>query len=79
MATAGYYKGYGWNAAETEMVSVPRSGGTPADNQLNVLLNNAPAAYPGGLFRFRRGRYNYMCTRNHNFSNRDQRGHLIVL
>lgn len=76
MATAGFYKGYGWNTGETEMVPVPREDNTA---ELNVLLNNAPASYPGGLFRFKKGRYNYMCTRNHNFSNRDQRGHLIVL
>lgn len=77
MATAGYYKGYSVAAGDAtgEMAAVPRDS-TAA---LNVLLNNAPASYPGGLFRFKKGRYNYMCTRNHNFSNRDQRGHLIVL
>lgn len=75
MATAGYYKGYKMTAGK--MVSDPRMPTTSTD--LNVLLNNAPASYPGGMFRFKKGRYNYMCTRNHNFSNRDQKGHLIVL
>lgn len=76
MATAGYYKGYVRNDANGRMESDPRQAG---DNNLQVLLNNAPASFPGGLFRFAKGRYNYMCTRNHNFSNRDQKGHLIVV
>lgn len=76
MATSGYYKGYVRNDANGRMESDPREAG---NNNLQVLLNNAPASYPGGLFRFSKGRYNYMCTRNHNFSNRDQKGHLIVL
>lgn len=74
MATVGYYKGY--SMVNNVYQPVPR---TPGEDNLQVLLNNAPASYPGGLFRFRKGRYNYMCTRNHNFSNRDQKGHLIVL
>jgi len=76
MATAGYYKGYKVGVGGVKMVADPRM--TDGTN-LNVLLNNAPASYPGGMFRFAKGRYNYMCTRNHNFSNRDQKGHLIVL
>lgn len=79
MATVGYYKGYKWNDAETKMIPDPRPNVANPNTGLNVLLNNAPASYPGGLFRFKKGRYNYMCTRNHNFSNRDQKGHLIVL
>ena len=42
------------------------------------MLNNAPASFMGGVMQFSRGTYNYMNTRNHNFSNRDQKGALIV-
>jgi len=49
------------------------------DTELNNLLNNAKASYMGGVFRFKKGTYNAMCTRNHNFSNRDQRAFIKVL
>ena len=42
------------------------------------LLNNAPASYNGGLLRFSPGEYVYMCTRNNNFSNRGQKGAIII-
>ena len=56
---------------------------TPADsaerkNDLSNLLNNAPASYEGALVRFRRGIYHYICSRNNNFTNRSQKGTLIV-
>lgn len=43
-----------------------------------MLLNNAPATFKGAVLRFSPMVANYMCTRNHNFSNRDQKGHLVV-
>ena len=46
---------------------------------VNNLLNNAPASYRGMLLKFAPGVYSYMCTRNNNFSNRNQKGRLIVL
>jgi hypothetical protein len=46
--------------------------------ELNNLLNNADASVNLYLFKPRQGHYNYMCTRNHNFSNRDQKGSLVV-
>jgi plastocyanin len=43
------------------------------------LLNDAPASLIGGIvMRIQTGEYNYMCTRNNNFSNRSQKGVLIV-
>jgi len=44
------------------------------------LLNNAPASLIGGIIMKvnTAGEYNYMCTRNNNFSNRSQKGVLIV-
>ena len=44
----------------------------------NNELNNAPASYRGMLLRFAPGSYYYMCTRNNNFSNRNQKGRLVV-
>eukprot|EP00045_Choanoeca_perplexa_P015670 m.200142 g.200142 ORF g.200142 m.200142 type:complete len:605 (+) comp17050_c0_seq9:3-1817(+) len=70
MASAGYYTSYD-NTGDATSV-------TGRNTELQELLNNAPASYVGGVFRFKRGTYDYMCTRNHNFSNRDQKGHLIV-
>ena len=46
--------------------------------KMDKLLNNAPASYPGVLIEFRKGTYHYMCSRNNNFSNRSQKGKLIV-
>lgn len=76
MATANYYLGYdkATNKYETSDVTA----GARAGDKLQVLLNNAPASFPGGVMQFKKGTYNYMCTRNHNFSNRDQKGHLVV-
>ena len=63
MASAGYY--YGVSQFSTK---------TAVDN----LLNNAPASYEGMLLKFAPGVYYYMCTRNNNFSNRNQKGRLVV-
>jgi len=62
MATSGYFR--------TEAA---------VNGQLNVLLNNAPASLIGGVvMQLQAGEYNYMATRNNNFSNRSQKGTLIV-
>ncbi len=45
---------------------------------LNNELNNAPASYRGMLLKFAPSCYYYMCTRNNNFSNRNQKGRLLV-
>jgi hypothetical protein len=74
MATVGYYTSYN---APNDATSVEATR-TSNREELQELLNNAPASYVGGIFRFKRGTYDYMCTRNHNFSNRDQKGHLVV-
>ena len=67
MASSGYY------------VSVSHGKALVAQNKaLNDELNNAPASYRGMLLRFAPGEYYYLCTRNNNFSNRDQKGRLGV-
>lgn len=63
MSSAGYYR----DAASVKTKA-----------KLQVLLDNAPASFHGGVFRFQKGEFNFMCTRNHNFSNRDQKGVIIV-
>jgi hypothetical protein len=50
-------------------------------NPLNAdaLLNNCPATFNGFLMRMdTAGTFHYMCTRNNNFSNRSQKGTIIV-
>ena len=45
---------------------------------LNVLLNNATPSFEGAVLRFAAGKYYYICTRNNNFTNRSQKGRIIV-
>lgn len=71
MATVGYYKTMDCAADTTRLTNT-------ANAQLNNLLDNAYASYAGGIFKFPRGAFHYMCTRNNNFSNRDQKGKLLV-
>lgn len=48
--------------------------------QLNVLLNNAPASFRQGMCccAKKEGVYNFISTRNNNFSNRSQKLHIVV-
>ena len=45
---------------------------------MNNLLDNAPASYEGALMRFNKGEYTYICTRNNNFTNRSQKAKITV-
>lgn len=74
MATVGYYDTMDCSATTNFAVNDLSSG----RDRLNNLLDNAFASYAGGVFKFSRGTYHYMCTRNNNFSNRDQKGKLLV-
>jgi hypothetical protein len=66
MASSGYYN------------SMTLCKASPQKTALNAELNNGPASYRGMLLRFAPGEYYYMCTRNNNFSNRNQKGRLVV-
>jgi len=86
MATAGYIlayndatNGYVYQTTTQTMYGDSSADTTQETDTLQVLLNNAPASFRGGVMQFQKGTYNYMCTRNHNFSNRDQKGHLVVV
>ena len=69
MASSGYY---------SSVQCYHTKACTRQKQALNNLLNNAPASYHGMLLRFAPGEYYYMCTRNNNFSNRNQKGRLVV-
>ncbi|CBY14070.1 unnamed protein product [Oikopleura dioica] len=47
-------------------------------NQLQDQLNNAPAYFAGNIVRINPGVHQYLSTRNNNFSNRAQKGTIIV-
>uniref|UniRef100_A0A7M5TSE9 Protein DD3-3 n=1 Tax=Clytia hemisphaerica TaxID=252671 RepID=A0A7M5TSE9_9CNID len=47
--------------------------------KMDNLLNNAPASFSGMLVRFKKkGTFYFLCTRNNNFTNRSQKGEIIV-
>lgn len=67
-ATAGYYHCF---TGCTESVD--------SKDELNNLLNNAPASFRGALVRFREPAvYHYICSRNNNFTNRSQKGTITI-
>jgi len=70
LATSGFYR---------DPATVQGSTGGN-DDPLSVTLDNAPASLIGGIVMQVNdaGVYNYSCTRNNNFSNRSQKGQLIV-
>uniref|UniRef100_H2Z107 Uncharacterized protein n=1 Tax=Ciona savignyi TaxID=51511 RepID=H2Z107_CIOSA len=70
LASAGYYLCE--KATDCAANSVERKA------TLQNQLNNAYASYTGMVFKVKRGVYYYMCTRNNNFTNRSQKGHLIA-
>lgn len=52
---------------------------TSTQDDLSVTLDNAYASFPGMLLHATTsGTYHYMCTRNNNFSNRSQKGSIII-
>jgi len=55
-------------------------GGDPDNDVRNCgILNAASQYFNGGLVKMNQtGTFSYMCTRNHNFSNRDQKGIIYV-
>jgi len=77
LATSGFF---------TERATVAATTG--ATNTLSTTLDNAPPSLAGGILMrvsagssftsYGAGVFNYMCTRNNSFSNRTQKGTLIV-
>nr|XP_002122731.1 protein DD3-3-like [Ciona intestinalis] len=70
LASGGYYSCE--KSSDCQGQSVARKA------TLQVQLNNAHASFAGMVFKLRKGNYHYMCTRNNNFTNRSQKGHIIV-
>ncbi len=72
-ASAGYYH------CIDPVTNVCTDNSVETKDQLNQLLNNAPASFEGAVLRFpRTGVYHYICSRNNNFTNRSQKGMLTV-
>ncbi len=73
-ASSGFYQ-----CVQTNMCG-PNSFESLNGTQLDADLNGAPASFPGALVQFRASRrvFNYMCSRNNNFSNRSQKGRITV-
>ena len=69
-ASAGYYQCIREATCGAESVE--------EKEQMNQLLDDAPASFEGALLRLRRGTYYYICSRNNNFTNRSQKGVIIV-
>ena len=75
LASSGYYCGY--KAHSTCPASQSLTGNTR--EELQGQLNNANASYRGHVLQVKEvGTYFYMCTRNNNFSNRSQKGSIVV-
>jgi len=72
LATSGYYQ---CNQSTTGVKECARE----FDNKLNDQLNNAPASYGGNVFIPGQGEFHYKCMRNDNFSNRSQKGTIVVI
>jgi len=73
LASAGKYSCYDCSNADSfKTLSKTR-------NKMDKLLNNAPASFGGMVLKFKnKGKYVYGCTRNNNFSNRSQKGQILV-
>lgn len=70
-ASSGYYQCFSTTKCMGESVE--------SKSPMDKLLDEAPASFEGALIRFRtRGTYYYICTRNNNFTNRSQKGHITV-
>ncbi|XP_071809871.1 protein DD3-3-like [Asterias amurensis] len=74
LATSGYYQCEKTATCGDESIETK----VAANKALNKDMNNAPASYGGALIQFPSGEYFYMCTRNNNFTNRSQKGRLLV-
>ena len=68
LSSAGYYKCFTGCTDSVENKA-----------RLNNLLNNANPSFSGPLLKFPVGSYHYICSRNNNFTNRSQKGLLVVL
>jgi hypothetical protein len=75
LATSGYYQ------CQARSVCKEKSYEVLGANALNADLNNAYASLPGAVLKFEKANknYSYMCSRNNNFSNRSQKGSIIVV
>jgi len=68
-----------WTDCALWMATSGKVRSATSTDTTDVLLNNAPASLHGGLLlQFGSGTWHYACTRNNNFSNRSQKGTIVV-
>ncbi|KAK7102364.1 protein DD3-3-like [Littorina saxatilis] len=77
LASAGYYRCIRKTECQAQG-SIVSSFAVDQKPKLQSQLNNAPASYEGVMLRFKKGTHHYMCTRNNNFTNRSQKGTIVV-
>lgn len=77
MATAGQYQSVQSFLSFYNTGKVPRNPRSRVYKQY-AQLDYYPPSTSGLLLKFTKGTYYYMCTRNNNFTNRSQKGRLIV-
>ena len=70
-ASGGYYGCYESSTCGAMSVETKST-------RLNRLLNNVRASFDGAVLKFKSGVYHYICSRNNNFTNRSQKGMLVV-
>ncbi|XP_041348276.1 protein DD3-3-like [Gigantopelta aegis] len=75
MASSGYYT---CMTRSTCSKSANKDSSAETKDELNNLLNNAPASYEGAVVKFKKGIHHFICSRNNNFTNRSQKGTIIV-
>ena len=68
-ASSGYYGCYTADKCTASVETKPN---------LQQLLNNVSPSFTGAVLKFKPGTYNYICSRNNNFTNRSQKGVLRV-
>merc|ERR1712038_50608 len=74
MASSGYYM-----CKDSGSSSCPHpEEAVDTKEPMQGQLNNASPSYAGMVLKFTQGIYNYMCTRNNAFTNRSQKGTLVV-
>ena len=73
LATSGFY------CSKEGTKNCPRNWSLSKTRNLDGTLDAAPASYFGHVLKFKKsGSLKYLCSRNNNFSNRSQKGKLIV-
>ena len=74
MMSSGYYKCF----SDEHNSKCKGHSLASKETEMNDLLNNTPASFPGIVLQLRRGTYNYTSSRNNAFTNRSQKATIVV-